>query len=110
MLKANKLILSASAELLNARSVELPSSFSSVKTRIATRVLGARAVDFDAIAPRVFARMRASAGVATPALLASIRTIDHAGGGLKGKRTFMIKRKPQPTFGLKGIERGGRPC
>jgi hypothetical protein len=53
---------------------------------VAARVLKPRAVDFDALAPRVFARMRASAGIGTPALLASIYTIDHAGGGLKGAR------------------------
>jgi hypothetical protein len=42
--------------------------------------------------------------VATPALLASIHTIDHAGGGLTGKRT--VVKTPVYTLGRRDPERG----
>jgi len=73
-----------SADVVASRSTDILSSISSVKSMVSNRVLGGRSVTFDAIEPRVFARMRFAAGFSKRELLASIQTIDDAGGGLKG--------------------------
>eukprot|EP00967_Tisochrysis_lutea_P047706 scaffold58068_cov31-Tisochrysis_lutea.AAC.2 len=74
-----------SADVVASRSTDILSSISSVKSMVSNRVLGGRSVTFDAIEPRVFARMRFAAGFSKRELLASIQTIDDAGGGLKGE-------------------------